>query len=194
MRVILQKNIFSSLQKYWAYCIFTVDFNVCYSKEFRVSCCLRNNRLALLLNSSQKWQGKGCGSFRDGCLVPAAIFFWRLWPLFWHEIAFATVAGSGLIGPLKVSPLKMRHHQKDLSSTVLVPWFLSQGSWKRKHQKWIGLLLLIQLLHPVAWHWKISGKEGSWEKARYQLNYTCALLMSKHPLQEIVKAELAYVA
>lgn len=63
----------------------------------------------------------------------------------------------------------------------------------RKHQKWICLLLLMDLVHPIAWHWKLSGKGGSWDKAKYQVNYTYALPVSKDPLQEILKADLSHI-
>ena len=160
---------------------------------------IKNNWLALLLNSSQisLWDNTGK----------------RLWIILWwlssssHSLFLKTYGlsfGMRLHLPLRqdVGSLVLwkSAHWKCATTRRACPvqclflGFCPKDPEKRKHQKWIGLLLLIQLVHPIVRHWKFSGREGGWEKAKYQVNYTHALLMSKHPSQEIVKVDLTDVA
>lgn len=136
---------------------------------------IKNNWSTLLLNSSQKplWDNAGKS----------------LWIIVWW------LRSSGHYLFLKTYSLSfsMRLHLPLWQEVGLFLGFCPKDPEKRKHQKWIVLHLLIQLLHPIAWHWKFSGKEGSWEKAKYQVSYTHALLMSKHHLQEILKAGISHM-
>jgi len=57
---------------------------------------------------------------------------------------------------------------------VVIAWFLSQQSWEKKVPEV---------------HWPTIAVR---EKAKHEVNYTRALVVSSHPFQEIVKVDLSH--
>lgn len=99
-----------------------------------------------------------------------------------------------------------------LASGVCLYWLLAQESildqmafrgplkpqlcfdHEKEHQKWIVLLLLIQLVQSVVWQRMFSGKDSSWPKGKYQVCYSHALLIELAPFSRNCKSGyLTYV-